>query len=89
MAKRAAERGNRHSVPAGTAPTNGLALVEPVAPAAVKLLSLAELTAITSTQQEIGRLQNKMTALLTEAGLDPRQNWQITPDGVVTPGGQR
>jgi hypothetical protein len=46
-------------------------------------LTLAEQTAIEAIQADIARLQNKLRAVLTEAGLDPNGNFRIQPDGSI------
>ena len=49
----------------------------------MKQLSLAEQVAIEAIQADIVRLQNKLRAVLVEAGLNPEGKFRITPDGSV------
>ena len=49
-----------------------------------KVLSLAEQTAIEAIQADIIRLQNKLRAVLVEAGLDPNRKFSVASDGTVS-----
>ena len=46
-------------------------------------LTLAQQVAIEATAAEIARLQQRMRAILNEAGLDPAKPYKVTPEGMV------